>query len=167
MLFNLIKLGDDEGIIEMARWIIKTTVDHLTHLDKKLKLGGTEDILLVVEDDIACEVTNPLTNFSMNQLGALEEQEQLMVAGLYHFGLWLAVIPACDPMLIKTFLECYNELERQSKMLLGVVIQIDTEQVAKMFGLLIGRLAVANLKKSQFAMLPCLQLGTLIIELDA
>jgi hypothetical protein len=52
-------------------------------------------------------------------------------------------------------------------MLPGVVIQIDTEQVAKVFGLPIGELAVANLKESQFGMIPCLQPGTVITELDA
>jgi hypothetical protein len=34
-----------------------------------------------------------------------------MAAGLHHFGLWLAVIPASDPMLVKTFLERYSEPE--------------------------------------------------------
>jgi hypothetical protein len=88
-----------------------------------------------------------------------------MAAGLHYFGLWLAVISTSDLMLVKTFLERYSELERQSEMLPGMVTQIDTEQVAKVFGLPIGGLAVANLKESQFAMLPCLQLGTMIIEL--
>jgi hypothetical protein len=167
LLHDPMELGDDEGAAEMARWMVHPATVHLIHLDKKPKLGKTEDIPLVVADDIACEVTNLLPNYSINQLGALEEQEQLMAVGLYHFGLWLAVIPASDPMLVKTFLECYSKPERRSEMLLGMVIQIDTEQVAKVFGLPIGGLAMANLKDSQFAMLPCLQPGTMITELDA
>jgi hypothetical protein len=89
-----------------------------------------------------------------------------MAAGLHYFGLWLAVISTSDLMLVKTFLERYSELERQSEMLPGMVTQIDTEQVAKVFGLPIGGLAVANLKESQFAMLPCLQPHTVITALD-
>jgi hypothetical protein len=166
LLHDPMELGDDEGAAEMERWMVQPSVDQPTHLDKKPKLGETEDIPLVVADEIACEVTNPLPNYSINQLGALEEQEQLMAAGLHHFGLWLAVIPASDPMLVKTFLERYSEPERRSEMLPGVVIQIDTEQVAKVFGLPIGGLAVANLKESQFGMIPCLQPGTVITELD-
>ena len=73
-------------------------------------------------------MVNPLPNFSINQLGTLEEQEQLMAAGLHHFELWLAVIPVSDSMLVKTFLERYNKPEGRSKMLpTCVVIQIDTE----------------------------------------
>jgi hypothetical protein len=86
LLHDPMELGDDEGVAEMARWIVQPAADHLTHLDKKPKLGGTEDIPLMVEDDIVCKVTNPLTNFSMNQLGALEEQEQLMAAGFHTLG---------------------------------------------------------------------------------
>jgi hypothetical protein len=127
LLHDPMELGDDEGAAEMARWMVQPSVDQPTHLDKKPKLGEIEDIPLVVADDIACEVTNPLPNYSINQLGALEKQEQLMAAGLHHFGLWLAVIPASDPMLVKTFLERYSEPERRSEMLPGVVIQIDTE----------------------------------------
>jgi hypothetical protein len=70
-------------------------------------------------------------------------------------------------MLVKTFLERYSEPERRSEMLPSVVTQFNIEQVAKVFGLPIGGLAVANLKESQFAMLPCLQPGTVITELDA
>jgi hypothetical protein len=75
LLHNPMELGEDEGAPEMARWMVHPAVDSLTHLDKKPKLGETKDIPLVVADDIACEVTNPLPNYSINQLGALEEQE--------------------------------------------------------------------------------------------
>ena len=160
------ELGKDEEVAEMAKWVVHQATDSLPHLDKKSKLGEIEDLPVVVVDNIACEVANPLPNFSINHLGALEEQVQLMVVGLHHFGLWLVVIPASDPMLVKTFLERYSELECKLEMLLGVIIQLDTEQVAKMFGLPTGGLAMANLKESQFGMLPCLQLGTTIIELD-
>ena len=52
-------------------------------------------------------------------------------------------------------------------MLTGVVTQLDTEKVAKVFGLPTSRLAVANLKESQFGVIPCLQPGIVITQLDA
>ena len=52
-------------------------MDSLTHLEinpRKPKLGKTEDVSLVVADDIAFEVANSLPNFSIHQLGISEER---------------------------------------------------------------------------------------------
>ena len=167
LLDDPMDIGDEEGGAEMAKWVVQPAADSLPHLDKKPKLGATEDLPVEVAEDIVCEVANPLPKFAIDQLGISEEQEKLMAAGLHHFGLWLAVILASDPMLVKSYLECYSEPERRAEMLPGVMVQLDTEQVAKVLGLPIGGLAVANLKETQFGMLPCLQPGTVTTELDA
>ena len=166
LLDDPMEIGDNEGVEEMAKWVVQPATESLPHLDKKPRLGETEDLPVEVAEDIACEVVNPLPKFAIHQLGLSEEQERLMAAGLHHFGLWLAVIPASDPMLVKSFLERYSEPERRLEMLPGMFTQLDTEQVAKVFGLPIGGLAVTNLKESQFGMLPCLQPGTVTTELD-
>ena len=127
LLGNSMELGKNKEIAEMARWVVHQATDSLPHLDKKPKLGEIEDLSVEIKEDIACEVANPFLHFSIHQLGILEEQEKLMEPGLHHFGLWLAVIPASDLMLVKSFLESYSELERRSEMLPGVIDQLDIE----------------------------------------